>query len=598
MAERIGIARALNNQPFDMPKKYNTIFLVLALAAVYMLYQAALAFPFVFDDHQQIALNSHLSSWSYLKVYFTQNVWSHLPDGAPGANYYRPLFLVWLRLNFILFGQQPTGWHWTTIALHLLATGLVYLLVVKLFRNSATAILAALIFGIHPAHVEAVAWISGVTEPLCAVLVLAALLCYVNSVQEGRPYGLAWRVASLFFFLLAVLAKETAAVLPLLILLYELTLSTSSRKDGLQPIPRRLLESARRCAWFFSLTAGYLVARFVAIGGLLHRNGSSHLYASLLRCPWLLTSYVRMLLWPAKLSVFYDPIEMDRFTDFHVWLPVLIVLSGFCVLWNIRRLRSAGITYFLAGWFLITLAPALILSCLTRPSESFQDRYTYLPSVAFAIAAAVAVRWFYSAAANSAVRVVSAAWVFTVLAMLALVTWNQVQFWKSDYVLFARAVAIAPHNEIARQNLAFELNGLGRFQEAERLAKDTVRFSPASAQAYASLAASAFYMKDYAVAEQNWSIASRINPKEELYWRFLGAVRIQLGDYPGALTALDRDLVLDPTQLSTHYLRGLVLAKLDRQEEACGEFRRELALGSRNQMLLAAYQPCQHLENN
>jgi protein O-mannosyl-transferase len=257
-------------------------------------------------------------------------------------------------------------------------------------------------------------------------------------------------------------------------------------------------------------------------------------------------------------------------------------------------LRSAGMTYLLAGWFLITLAPALIFSCIGPPSEFLQDRYVYLPSVAFAIAAAATVRWL-NAAANSAVRVIVATGACTVLALLALVTWNQVQFWKSDYTLFNRAVAIAPHNELARLNLAFELNRLARFQEAERLAKDTVRLSP-SARAYASVAASAFYMKDYAVAEQNWFIATRIDPNQELYWQFLGAVRIQLSDYPDALSALDRALILNPNERSTHYLRGLALAKLDRWKEACIEFQREMTPAPQDQMVLAAYQSCRGSE--
>ena len=85
------------------------------------------------------------------------------------GNYYRPLFLLWLRINDAVFGNQAWGWHLTTILAHVLATLLVYLLAWRLGIGRDVALLAALIFGLHPAHIEAVAWISGVTEPLLGI---------------------------------------------------------------------------------------------------------------------------------------------------------------------------------------------------------------------------------------------------------------------------------------------------------------------------------------------------------------------------------------------------------------------------------------------
>ena len=80
------------------------------------------------------------------------------------SNYYRPLFLVWLRLNYSLFGREPLGWHVTSILVHALCAALFYLLAVRMVGNTMGAGIGALFFALHPVHVESVAWTSGVTE--------------------------------------------------------------------------------------------------------------------------------------------------------------------------------------------------------------------------------------------------------------------------------------------------------------------------------------------------------------------------------------------------------------------------------------------------
>jgi len=114
--------------------------LLFVLAATFFLYSVAVRFPFVYDDVFQIVQNQHLESWKFLPTYFTEHVWSHVP-GVP-ANFYRPLFLIWLRLNYLIFGHEASGWHLTTILAHLLATALAYLLAFRILKNRPAAFFA------------------------------------------------------------------------------------------------------------------------------------------------------------------------------------------------------------------------------------------------------------------------------------------------------------------------------------------------------------------------------------------------------------------------------------------------------------------------
>src|SRR5205085_1082795 len=102
--------------------------------------------------------------------------------------YYRPLFNLYLLVNYQLFHLNPAGWHLLLVLWHLLVTLLVYRLARRLLKDEGGALTAALIFGVHPVHIESVAWISGVTEPMLAVFFLGALLGYLRW-RDGAAGG-------------------------------------------------------------------------------------------------------------------------------------------------------------------------------------------------------------------------------------------------------------------------------------------------------------------------------------------------------------------------------------------------------------------------
>lgn len=193
--------------------------LTLVLTLAFGAYSGSLNFEFVHDDRGQIVDNPAVHSWDYVRQYFTAHVWAHV-DPKETGNYYRPLFLLWLRFNHMLFGLHPWRWHLSTILVHLGVTLCVYFLACRILKERLTAILAAILFGVHPVHIEAVAWVSGVTEPLLGVLFISSFLCYLRAL-ESRETARRWIGLSLVLFALALLEKETAIMLPALAFAYE-----------------------------------------------------------------------------------------------------------------------------------------------------------------------------------------------------------------------------------------------------------------------------------------------------------------------------------------------------------------------------------------
>src|SRR5262249_11522751 len=140
------------------------------------------------------------------------------------TNYYRPLFLLWLLVNHTMFGLHPLGWHITTVAAHVTVTIMVYWLALRLVGDRITAFVAPAVFGLHPVHIEAAAWISGVSEPLLALLFIPSFLFYLkarhipSTGETGHsPKRRRLLLASVVLYAMALFTKETAIVVPVLI---------------------------------------------------------------------------------------------------------------------------------------------------------------------------------------------------------------------------------------------------------------------------------------------------------------------------------------------------------------------------------------------
>src|SRR6185437_7289710 len=257
-----------------------------------------------------------------LPGYFTTDVWSYIIVNK--SNYYRPIFLVWMMLNSKFFGLDTGLWHASAIALHLLAVALFYFLARKLSGSTIAAGIAALLFGVHPVHVEAVAWISGATESLFAVLGFGTLLCYLRSRDPSTPDSAKprWSVSAAVLYALCIFSKETAIVLPALIAAYEL-LFPRTAAEGLF---KRLRGALAVISPLIAISALYVVARIHALGAFepLARLWTRRMVVGTL--PSVAWFYVQHLLLPWRYSIFYPIGPVTDFDFASFWGPLAAVV--------------------------------------------------------------------------------------------------------------------------------------------------------------------------------------------------------------------------------------------------------------------------------
>jgi Flp pilus assembly protein TadD len=394
-----------------------------------------------------------------------------------------------------------------------------------------------------------------------------------------------WLALSLLLFGAGILVKETEAVLPLLIALYEITLGRSSGiapgSDPGESAPnwRSSGHWSRRLLPYFGVLIAYLVLRSSAMHLALH-PGETSTKTALLSLPWLVCVYIRMLLWPTHLSPLYDfpYVYQAASPRFIVAVLAFVIVAGL-LLWT--RNRISALVMFLAGWFLITLAPALAQFRLANAQESYHDRYLYLPSFALAVLVAAACRYLCTKHDRAPGYF---AWGAAVLLMGASIvgTWRQLPYWKDNYALFQHATEIAPQNERAAGNFAAELIDHRELQRAVQVSQRMMILYPRSEVPLRPAAMAALQMQDFALAESYYTRLVEMEPEESGLLFLLGISRIRLGDDEGALAPLRKAATLSPHRPFRHYTLGIALAKLGRWQEARDQFIAELAVNDQD----------------
>ena len=255
--------------------------------------------------------------------------------------------------------------------------------------------------------------------------------------------------------------------------------------------------------------------------------------------------------------------------------PLLIVVGIVAAIGWLSRKRHSGLPLFLLAWFGITLAPALLIFCVALPAEGFHDRYLYLPSLALALAAGAIFGEFWEISRLTG-KSLAIATGLVISTALALSTHRQIGYWASNYVLFERAVSVAPRNEIANLNFASELMKNGEYQRALQLSERVISAHPQSVQALASAAAASSFLRNYRQAEAYYARAVQFDPSQGTLFLSLGLTRMKLGLFKSAQDALRQALMVDPKQPGVHYALGLTDMQLGQWLAARSELQTEL----------------------
>jgi len=536
---------------------------LIILAIPFGLYWSTIHGAFHYDDFHHIVENKSIRNLGNLAELFLDPATF---SSQRGARMYRPVLMTSYAVNYSLGELNPDGWHLFNILLHGLNTLLLFGIARKFLRHPGPALLVALIFVIHPVGGESINYISSRSSLLMATFFLAAFLAYQHGVEQERIRRWPWLVLANILYVLALFTKESAVVLPLVILVYEFLFLRGPESERKMPggVSRRLLP-------LILLTIGYLILRQLMLGVILSPVQTRPVWINLLTEIKAYFFYIRLMLWPVGLSVDHS----FRIETSITGPRVLLALSGLILLLSLglflARSKESGnrVLSLCLVWYFLTLVPT---SSIVPLNMLVNERRLYLPLAAFALALGTAYLKIKPRAPRTSLGVL----LFTALSFSSLViarnpVWNQeVSLWRDAY-------RKAPDNPRPARGLADCYFFDNQLERSLGLYRKASLLEPDSARIHHNIGVTLDLLGQAESALHELKLAYDLFPDDVWINFSLGNVYEQVGSFELARFHLEKAVALDPNHAMAHNNLGRIYFVQGNWDAAEYEYR--LALG-------------------
>jgi tetratricopeptide (TPR) repeat protein len=531
------------------------------LALTFVVYLPSLDNEFTnWDDNTYVTDNPLLGAGTFDSILRT-----------PISGNFHPLTIASLALNYRLSGFQPASYHWLNLLLHLANTALVFVFVRRLSKDRFwTSAVTALFFGIHPMHVESVAWIAERKDVLYTFFYLIGLLLYLRYLESKRAI---WLVPVFLAFVLSIASKPAAIVFPLLLLAIDWY-----RRRKLSPAA--LLEKVPFV--LVSAAAAYLTLLAQRSAGATKIQWS--VFQKILFASYGTVMYVVKLFLPFRLSAIYPYVHYEGSNagigpEFYVALAAfLISIPLFVYLCRKSRVILFGLLFFFINI-------VLVLQFTTVGQAVMAERYTYVPYIGLLFALA----WWLDAGPTESrvpgiVKPAIATCFLLLVPVCAAQTWARCDVWQNSETLWNDTIAKYP-NKI-----------YDAYTHRGEYYRDVRRNYPAAVADYDRAlrlnpgVARAWNFKGMALAQMNqvdsaaicFERALRIDPRFASALSNRGGVRLSRGDAAGAVEDFTKAIEADPRIWGAYTNRALAYTELKNHEGAIGDLRQALAIKPTN----------------
>lgn len=380
------------------------------------------------------------------------------------TNYWAPLTWISYSLDYALWGLNPVGYHLTNNVIHACNAGLFFLLSLQLltltgygdyperrdlrFFTLCTAVLAALLFSIHPLRVESVAWAAERKDVLSLFFGILAVVAYlkytganclristVTGPQVGMKLGYLWVALSLYCC--SLLSKSTLVTMPVLLLILDLF---PLKRHFQYSIKRLIIEKIPfvLCALF---ATGYTLIAHKQYGSIMPLS-DANIFSRILLALKGIGAYVWFTFWPLDISPFYVHPGNISFINFEYIAALLFFITASA--FSIWQFKNKNRPIVLGVWLLYLVALLPLLGFVKGGNEGIAARFSYIPSLPLSLFIAMVVTHLISKQ-TGAVKVLSVLVVTVALILLGGVTIKHISFWQNDVTLWTRVIDLQPH---------------------------------------------------------------------------------------------------------------------------------------------------------
>ena len=492
------------------------------------------------DDDLHVTTNTSIKSLSLnnIKRMFTSFY----------AVNYMPLTILSYTIEYRFFKLNPHAYHTTNLLLHLFNCMLVFWLIYLLSGKELIGFIVALLFGIHPLHVESVAWISERKDVLYSAFFLGALISYLYYLKKNTS---AWYYClSIFLFILSLLSKAMAMTLPFVLPLFDYISYRKFTKNIL----------LKKIPFFIAAALFGIIAIFTQP---FRQEITYTIFDRILFASYGVLFYINKLILPIKLSCFYPyPEKVDgTFSPLFLFSPLLLAALIGTVFFLLRRRRKI---IFGSIFFLITILP--VLQLLPIGWAIAADRYTYIPSIGIFYIAGEGCYWLYKKKIQDykTLKGIFSFILIVIIIMLSYSTFHRCQVWKDGVTLWSDVIKNYPTTAMAYNNRGSAYLNQGEFGKAISDYGHALKINPNHLIAFDNLLRAYWTMGMKNEAKTLYKKATETNPNYEGAYNNLGNVYWKIGKKDDAIALYKMVIEINPNNAEAH--KSLALAYYYKRE--------------------------------
>jgi len=551
--------------------RVTSLLICLGLVAItWAVFGQTLAHDFVnFDDHVYVYENPLV-----VKGLTTEGIIGAFTHTH--ALNWHPLTTLSHMLDCELYGLNAGGHHLTNVILHTIAVLLLFLVLKQTTNALWQSAFVAALFAIHPLHVESVAWIAERKDVLSAVFFLLTLAAYGRYARMPSP---ARYLLVGLLFACGLMCKPMLVTLPFVLLLldYWPLGRLEGHKSEMGSRVRRLI--TEKVPLFALSACSCIVTLFTQRQGpnpidqlpfLWRLNNSFVSYVT----------YIRQMLWPARLAVFY-PHPNDRLPLGDVIVAISLIIGVSLLVIYLRRARPYLVTGWV--WYVGMLVP--VIGLVQVGEQAHADRYTYLPQIGLYIMVAWAVGDLLAESRSRARRALIGVAAAITIVSLSVRAFGQTSYWKNSETLWNHTLAVTGENDVAHNNLGFLFLRKGELDKAISEFQAALDIRARATQTHYNLGAAliqnnlgnAFARKqlwDEAIGHLEEAV--RLRPDYADGYFNLGSVLFQQGRIDEAVAQWQKVLAIRPTDAEAHRNIANALRKRGDVKGAIAEYEEAL----------------------
>jgi tetratricopeptide (TPR) repeat protein len=528
------------------------------------------------------SVGNDFTNWDDQLIYANPKIrsldWKNVVDMfVPGQGTYQPVRVLSYAMDYRFWRLDPFGYHLTNLFFYLLTCLLLFFMTSLLLKHllpdvsrdssDRIALFTAFLFSAHPVHVEAVSWLAARKEVLQGFFLFLSFYLYLKAreIDGARRRGIL--LGSVFLtFLLAVLSKPSAVILPGLFLLYEITRKGTT------------LRSLVRERWVFFTVSGAISFIFILVllkvGGVatafLPFHGGSFV-SDLIVAMNLVLYNIKLLAFTTTYSAAYT--VTASFKLFSTWTMMVCGLTSLLIMAALWSRRKTSLFFFSFFWFLIAVSPFLNIFPISIP---LADRYVYIASFGYCLTVGFLINRLYEVRSGTGDSVLFRA--MAVLLFLVLlsgyswVTMQQNRVWKNSFSLWSDAVQKYPEGNLANAMMGVVYMDQGKHQQALPYLEKAVRIRPTDVLSRKNLGVNYMKLGDLDKAAKEFRAVLQVTPEDENLKFIMAVLYGEQKAYPQSEEILNELIRKRPDQYIYYLQRGYLREKMGRLEQAIEDY--------------------------